>query len=111
MPFISPGDMAAGEPLPGWKGRFFRSESMSFAHYAFDAGSSIHEHHHPNEEVWIVVEGELEVTIDGVTQTAGPGAVAVAPPDARHSVRARTSGSALVANHPVRREFPHDRAR
>jgi quercetin dioxygenase-like cupin family protein len=78
---------------------------MSFAHYAIDAGSSIHEHHHPNEEVWIVVEGELEVTIGGETKTAGPGAVAVVPPDVPHSVRALTKGSAVVANHPVRHEL------
>jgi unsaturated pyranuronate lyase len=94
-----------GEPLPGWHGRFWRSESMGFAHYTVDAGSSIHEHHHPNEEVWFVIEGELEVTVAGETQKAGPGSVAVVPPDALHSVRALTSGKAVVANHPVRHDF------
>ena len=78
---------------------------MSFAQYAIDAGASIHEHHHPNEEVWIVFEGELEVTIDGVKQVAGPGTVAVVPLDARHSVRALTAGRAIVANHPVRHDL------
>src|SRR5262249_11440117 len=88
------------EPLPGWKGRFWRSENMSFAHYAVDAGSSIHEHHHPNEEVWIVIEGELEITVDGITGRTGPGSVAVVPADATHSVRASTNGQAIVAKPP-----------
>jgi len=50
--------------------------------------------------------GELEVTIDGVTQTAGPGCVAVVPRNARHAVRALRAGEAIVANHPVRDEIP-----
>ena len=102
MPFIDPAQMQSGEPLPGWKGRFWRSGTMSFAHYDFAEGSSIHEHHHPNEEVWTVISGELEVTINGETAVAGPGGVAVVPSDARHSVRALASGRAIVANHPVR---------
>ena len=105
MPFIEISEMKTGEPLPGWKGRFWRSKEMSFAHYTVDAGSSIHEHHHPNEEVWIVIEGELEVTIDGIAKVAGPGAVAVVPSSAPHSVKALTDGLAIVANHPVRHDF------
>ncbi len=102
MPFLDPAKMPAAEPLPGWKGRFWRSENMSFAHYDFEAGSSIHEHHHPNEEVWTVIEGELEVTVDGVTEVAGPGFVAVVPSDVPHAVKARTHGKAIVSNWPVR---------
>ena len=42
-----PDDMIAGEPLPGWHGRFFHAEHMTFAHYDIDAGApSLHEHHH-----------------------------------------------------------------
>ncbi len=105
MPFIDPAQMKSGEPLPGWKGRFWRSDSMSFAHYDFTAGASIHEHHHPNEEVWTVIEGRLEVTIDGETQVAGPGSIGIVPSDALHSVRALSDGRAIVANHPIRHDI------
>jgi quercetin dioxygenase-like cupin family protein len=105
MPFIDPAEMATREPLPGWKGRFWQSEHMSFAHYDITAGASIHEHHHANEEVWSVIEGQLEVTIAGVTQVARPGSVAVVPSNTLHSVRALTDGRAIVANHPVRHDF------
>lgn len=90
MPLIHPAEMQISEPLPGWKGRFWRSQNMSFAYYDISAGPSIHEHHHPNEEVWTVIEGQLEVTIDGVTQLAGLGSVAVTPANVPHSVRAHT---------------------
>ena len=68
MPLINTNKLPTLERLPGWTGRYFNSPSMSFAHYEFDAGSSIHEHFHPREEVWEVIEGELEITIDRVTQ-------------------------------------------
>jgi quercetin dioxygenase-like cupin family protein len=106
MPFVDPRDQKIWERLPGWRGRFYRSESMSFASYEFDAGSSVHEHQHPNEEVWNLIEGELEVTIDGRTERAGPGTAAIVPSNARHSVRALTDGRALVVDHPVRTDEP-----
>jgi hypothetical protein len=37
------------ERLPGWRGRYFNSPSMTFAHYEFDAGATIHEHSHPKK--------------------------------------------------------------
>jgi len=102
MPFIDTRELKTIERLPGWKGRYFDSNSMTFGHYVFEAGSSIHEHSHPNEEVWNVIEGQLEVTIDGIAQVAGPGFVAIVPPNSRHSVRAITDGRAIVVDHPLR---------
>lgn len=45
---------------------------MTVAHYEFTRGASIHEHHHPQEELYEVLEGEIELTVDGVTQVARP---------------------------------------
>jgi len=40
------------------------------------AGESPHApHHHPDEEIVLVKEGQMDVTINGVTQRAGPGSV------------------------------------
>ena len=105
MPFIDTRDLTVVERLPGWKGRYFDSAMMTFGHYVFDDGASIHEHSHPNEEVWNVLDGRLEVRIAGVTQVAGPGMVAIVPPNALHSVRALSSGAAIVVDHPVRRDM------
>ena len=102
MPFVDTRRLTVKEPLPGWKGRFFHSDGMTFGYYAVAAGASIHEHSHPNEEVWHVIEGELEVTIAGETRVAGPGNAAVVPPNTYHAVRARTNGRAIVVDHPRR---------
>ena len=90
------------ERLPGWRGRYFDSPSMTFAHYEFDQGASIHEHSHPQEEVYEILEGELEITIDGVTQRYAPGFVGIVPSDTLHSVKAITSGKVIVVDYPRR---------
>jgi quercetin dioxygenase-like cupin family protein len=105
MPFVDTSTLAVVSRLPGWRARLFDSPSMTFAHYEFDAGASIHEHHHPEEEVWNVIEGELEVTVGGETQVAGPGCVAIVPGGTRHSVRALSDGRAIIVDHPVRRDM------
>jgi quercetin dioxygenase-like cupin family protein len=105
MPFIDIRSLEAIERLPGWYGRYFHSANMTFAHYDFMRGSSIHEHFHAQEEVYEVIEGELEVTIEGVPQIVRPGVVAIVPADARHSIKALTDGRAIIVDYPVRREF------
>jgi quercetin dioxygenase-like cupin family protein len=105
MPFVDISSLRVVERLPGWYGRYFHSPSMTFAHYDFVRGSSIHEHFHPQEEVYEVIEGELEVTIDGVAQIARTGVVAIVPADARHSVKALTDGRAIIVDYPTRPEF------
>jgi unsaturated pyranuronate lyase len=102
MPFIDTEQLEVKEPLPGWKGRFFHSQNMTFAYYAFEDGAAIHEHSHENDEVWNVIEGELEVTFDGQTQVAGPGTAAFVPPNMPHSVKALGDGRAIVVDHPRR---------
>ena len=74
MPFIDTSRLEVKEPREGWKGRFFHSRNMTFAYYSVKAGSSIHEHSHPNDEV----------------------------PNTPHSVRALTDAQAIVVDHPVR---------
>ena len=105
MGFVDTSSLKVIERLPGWKGRYFHSENMTFAHYDFTRGSSIHEHFHPEEEVYEVIEGELEVIVEGVTEVLRPGLVAIVPSNARHSVRAMTDGRLIVVDYPLRHDF------
>ena len=59
-----------------------------------------------------MIEGGLEVTIDGVAQVidgvaqvAGAGVVAIVPGNVRHSVKALTDGKAIIVDYPARRDF------
>jgi quercetin dioxygenase-like cupin family protein len=105
MPFVDIRSLRVIERLPGWHGRYFHSHNMTFAHYDFVRGSSIHEHFHPQEEVYEVIEGKLEVTIEGVAQIARPGMVAIVPAGVRHSIKALTDGRAIIVDYPQRPDF------
>src|SRR5262245_45770653 len=104
MPVVDTTSLRVIERLPGWRGRYVHSATMTFAHYEFDRDATIHEHFHPEEEVYEVIEGALEIVIDGVRHVARPGLVAIVPPNVRHTVRALSDGRVIVIDHPARRE-------
>lgn len=105
MPFVDTSNLRVVERLPGWHGRYFHSANMTFAHYDFKRGATIHEHFHPQEEVYEVIEGELEMTVDGEVQIARAGIIAIVPSNVRHSVKALTDGRVVIVDHPARPEF------
>jgi hypothetical protein len=77
----------------------FSLAQLTFAHYEYAAGSKIHEHLHPEEEVYEVIEDDLEVTIDGRSE------IAIVPATSRYSVRALRDGRLIVVDHPSRPDF------
>jgi quercetin dioxygenase-like cupin family protein len=105
MPIIDTRTLPVRDKLPGWSGQIFHSATMTFAHWDFKAGAAIHAHDHPQEEVWHIVEGEIELTIDGTKHLAGPGMVAIVPPNTTHAVVALTDGKAIVVDYPLRENF------
>lgn len=105
MPFIDTNQLPVVERRPGWHGRYFNSPSMTFARYEFDAGATIHEHAHVQEEIWHVLEGRLEITVAGEVCEAGPGCVGIIPKSTLHSVKALTDGKAIVVDYPLRAGF------
>jgi mannose-6-phosphate isomerase-like protein (cupin superfamily) len=107
VPFVERDEMLVGEPLPGWHGRFFHADGMTFAYWDIDDGASpLHEHRHEQEEVWHVVDGEVVLAIDGVERVVTAGAAAVVPPDTPHSARPTGACRVIVADHPRRDALP-----
>jgi quercetin dioxygenase-like cupin family protein len=102
MPLVDVPSLPILEPRPGWQGRFFHSEHMTFVYYAIAAGSDVHVHHHEEEEVWHVIEGELEISLSGSTHRLRPGQAAVVPGGEPHGVRAIAASRVIVVDHPVR---------
>jgi mannose-6-phosphate isomerase-like protein (cupin superfamily) len=103
VPIVDTVELSPRQPLAGWNGRFFHSDHMTFAYYEIDADAvPIHEHRHPQEEVWNVVAGKLAITIDGQEHVLGPGCAAIVPANTAHSTRALAASRAIVVDHPVR---------
>jgi len=105
MALIDTSKLPVIERKPGWHGRYFDSANLTFGHYEFDAGAELHAHDHAQEEIWQVIEGELEITIAGERLRAGPGFVGIVPPHTPHSVKALTKGRAIVVDYPLREGF------
>lgn len=78
------------EVMPGFKGRFVHGENITYAYWDIKKGSVLPLHHHVHEQLTNLVEGEFEMTIDGVTNTFKAGDVAVIPSNVPHEGVAKT---------------------
>jgi len=89
----------------GILGRAVNAEAVTVLHVKIKAGSLLPEHSHHNEQVVNVIEGELELTVDGTPYSLVPGKVMVLAPNVSHSGRAVTDVRVVDVFHPVREEF------
>jgi quercetin dioxygenase-like cupin family protein len=105
MAQIALADQTVREIFPGFHARVVHSERMSFSWVDIDAGAPFAEHHHPHEQVVNVLEGELELVVEGAVHRLVPGQVFVIPPHAKHSGRAMTRCRVLDVFAPVREEY------
>ena len=107
MVFISKGDMIHGSPLPGWSGRFFDSENMTFARWKISADAQdLHEHHHEQAEVWNIVDGTIVPVVDGSEMELSAGTAAVVPPHAIHSAKIVGLAEVVITDLPRRPDLP-----
>src|SRR6516225_2937445 len=102
VPLVDVPSLPILEPRAGWHGQFFHSEHMTFAYYAIAAGSAVHLHDHEEEEVWHVLEGELEISLPDGVHRLHPGQAAIVRGGERHGVRAVRASRVIVVDHPVR---------
>jgi mannose-6-phosphate isomerase-like protein (cupin superfamily) len=102
VPVVDVPSLPVVEPRPGWRARFFHSGHMTFAYYEIAADSTVHVHQHHEEEVWHLLEGELEISLSGDTRRLHPGQAVVVAADEHHGVRALRASRAIVVDHPVR---------
>jgi quercetin dioxygenase-like cupin family protein len=65
-----------------------RSAGGSLTLFAFAAGQELSEHSAPFDALVQVLEGELELTIDGNGVAARPGEIVLMPADIPHALRA-----------------------
>jgi mannose-6-phosphate isomerase-like protein (cupin superfamily) len=57
---------------------------------------------HDEEEVWNVIEGEIEMTLDGTTRVVGAGEAVVVPSKVEHAARATSPCRVIIVDSPVR---------
>ncbi|SJZ49662.1 cupin domain-containing protein [Sediminibacterium ginsengisoli] len=105
MPVFDLSGIAVKEIVPGYAARFIHTESMTLSYLDVAAGAMLPEHSHPHEQVSHVLEGEFELTLDGVPVRFGPGSVVVIPSGVRHSGLAVTDCKLMDVFNPVREDY------
>jgi quercetin dioxygenase-like cupin family protein len=87
----------AEETFPGVRRQMFSTARATVSRYTFSPGASFPLHRHPQEQVTVIEEGAVEVTIAGERSTLGAGGFCVVGPDVEHGITAGGSGAKLIA--------------
>ncbi|MEW6322320.1 MAG: cupin domain-containing protein [Acidobacteriota bacterium] len=93
------------EIFPGFRARVVHTGLTSQSWVEIDEGAAFPEHRHVHEQTVNVLEGTLELTVDGHQHRLEPGRVFVIPPNAPHSGRALTACRVLDVFAPVRDDY------
>ena len=97
--------LTAREILPGFRGKLVHGDEMSLVFWDVDPGSEVPEHHHRNEQIMHVIDGQFEFTLDGNTRQYGPGDIVLIPAHTPHSGRALTACRLMDVFSPPREEY------
>lgn len=105
MPLLRLDELPVRELFPGLRARLVHSDRVTHSWVDVDAGATFPEHQHPHEQIVSVLEGELEIVVDGQTHRLTPGMVYVIPPNVKHSGRGVTKCRVLDTFAPVRDDY------
>ena len=98
-------DIQEREIVPGFKGRFIHSANMSVAYWTIKAGNTIPVHQHVHEMIVNVIEGQLELTIDGQTKVLHAGMAGIIPSNVPHTAKGVTDCFVIDVFSPVREDY------
>ncbi len=111
-PFRTWNGVEAFELFPGVKLHAIGGEQVLLCRVSYDPGFGVATHSHDHtEQVMVVVEGEMELTVAGRTQTLRAGDVAVINRGVEHAVRSQTGCTFFEALAPVPLDHVPDRRR
>ncbi|KYP13587.1 cupin domain-containing protein [Flavihumibacter sp. CACIAM 22H1] len=98
-------DLPAKEIQPGQTGKFIHGEKSSLGIWDIKKGVILPLHQHENEQITYILEGELEMTINGKTTVFKAGNLELIPANTPHSAVALTDCKVLDSWTPVREAF------
>lgn len=93
------------ELVPGITGYYAHGDSMTFGYVELKAGSSVPMHQHVHEQITYIIEGLLDMVIDGEQCLLGDGMYHVIPSNTPHSAIAKTDCKVIDAFNPVRDDY------
>jgi quercetin dioxygenase-like cupin family protein len=93
------------ELAPGLSGYYAHGSNMTFGLVEIKAGSNLPAHHHVHEQITYILEGQLDMTIDGKHCPLTAGMYYVIPSNVVHSAVALTDCKVIDVFNPAREDY------
>ena len=93
------------ELVPGITGYYAHGSSLTFGYVELLEGSNIPMHHHVHEQITYIIEGQLDMLIDGKSCALTTGMYHVIPSHTPHSAIAKTFCKVIDAFSPAREDY------
>jgi quercetin dioxygenase-like cupin family protein len=100
MPFFKLDELPASVVSPGHSAAYgptVTGRELEVGVYAEPKGSGAKPHHHPSEQIVLVLAGRLRMRIGGDVRDLGPGEGALIPGDEEHEQQALEDGTRFVS--------------
>jgi quercetin dioxygenase-like cupin family protein len=91
--------------IEGISGKYIHGDQTTLGVVEVKKGSLLPLHHHHNEQITYILEGELEMTIGGETMTLKPGNFHVIPSNVPHSAVAHMDCKLIDVFSPAREDY------
>ena len=99
-------DLPVEEPYPGLHRRTVDSAGATVNEYTFAPEAAFPLHRHPQEQITLVLEGSIELTVASERSALEAGGWSIVGGDVEHSIRAGAEGARILAIVVPRREGP-----
>ena len=93
------------ELAPGISGYYAHGDQLTFGYVELKAGSMVPLHHHINEQITFIIEGQLDMIIGGEQCSLTAGMYHVIHANVPHSGVARTNCKVIDAFSPLREDY------
>ena len=100
MPFFKLNEMPGAVVAPGHStahGPTITGKELEVGYYTEPKGTGAKPHHHPSEQIILVLAGRLRMRIGSEVRDIGPGEVALIPGDQEHEQQALEDGTRFVS--------------
>jgi unsaturated pyranuronate lyase len=98
-------DLPPKELVPGIIGYYAHGDKLTFGYVELEKGSRVPDHEHPQEQITYIIEGQLDLVIDGKSCSLTTGMYYVIPSNCKHSAVAITECKLIDAFSPVREDY------
>jgi len=91
-------------PSPGITAELVSGKALMTVWMRIEPATTLAVHHHRHEQIGVVIDGAIEVTIGGETRRVGPGGAYVVPPDVPHGGVTGSEGCLVLESFAPPRE-------